>query len=111
MRHQLGYRLVNFSSGWSVSEISTADQFLAPDIAPDDFQMVLINNTPLSIFLLSRQYDWHRERIRFSLTQLPEVARDPQPTFVFAHLLGPHPPFVFGPNGECDPSGQEIRIR
>jgi hypothetical protein len=41
------------------------------------------------------------ERIHREFDALAELARDPQPTFVFAHVLLPHPPFVFGPDGEC----------
>ncbi len=31
---------------------------------------------------------------------MPEVARDPKPTFTFAHILCPHPPIIFGPEGQ-----------
>jgi hypothetical protein len=41
------------------------------------------------------------ERIHREVDAVAELARDPQPTFVFAHLLVPHPPFVFGPDGKC----------
>jgi hypothetical protein len=41
------------------------------------------------------------DRIHREFDELAELARDPQPTFVFAHVLLPHPPFVFGPDGEC----------
>jgi hypothetical protein len=52
------------------------------------------------MFLLGKQYDWHRQRIQYTLQKLPETSQENQPTFVFAHILAPHPPFVFGPNGE-----------
>lgn len=97
---QAGYTVVSFSSGFILTDINTADQSLASKKTPDSFQNILINNTPLSIFLLGKQYDWHRQRIQFTLQKLPEVPQDNQPTFVFAHVLAPHPPFVFGPNGE-----------
>jgi hypothetical protein len=97
---QVGYRIVSFSSGFTLTELTTADQLLASQMAPDSFKNILINNTPLSMFLLGKQYDWHRQRIQFTFQKLPEVPQDNQPTFVFAHVLAPHPPFVFGPNGE-----------
>jgi hypothetical protein len=97
---QAGYKVVSFSSGFILTDINTADQFLASQKTPDSFQNILINNTPLSMFLLSKQYDWHRQRIEYVFKMLPEVPQDNQPTFVFAHILAPHPPFVFGPNGE-----------
>lgn len=95
-----GYTIVTLSSGYSLTEIASADQIYAYQRTPDNFQNILINNTPLSVFLLGKQYDWHRERIKFALDQLPGLSREDQPIFIFAHILAPHPPFVFGPNGE-----------
>ena len=54
------------------------------------------------------QFQLARERILYLLDHLPDVARDPAPTFTFAHLLCPHPPFVFGEDGED--VGHEHRI-
>jgi phosphoglycerol transferase MdoB-like AlkP superfamily enzyme len=31
---------------------------------------------------------------------LPDFATKKEPYFVFAHIVSPHPPYVFGPNGE-----------
>ena len=42
----------------------------------------------------------HRERILFALDQLSHVASLPSPKLVFVHILSPHPPMVFGRNGE-----------
>src|SRR5262249_36637362 len=36
----------------------------------------------------------------YLLDHLPEIPRDSQPTFTYAHVICPHPPMVFGPNGE-----------
>jgi hypothetical protein len=41
-----------------------------------------------------------RDRITYLLDHLPDVARDPRPTFTFAHVLCPHPPIIFGPDGQ-----------
>ena len=41
-----------------------------------------------------------RERILFVFDQLADVPTLPSPKLVFVHILSPHPPFVFGPNGE-----------
>jgi hypothetical protein len=46
------------------------------------------------------RYSMSRERTMFILDQLPSVAKIPGPTFTFAHILSPHPPFLFGENGE-----------
>jgi hypothetical protein len=34
------------------------------------------------------------------IDRVPKIARCTQPTFTFAHILSPHPPFVFGEDGE-----------
>ena len=38
--------------------------------------------------------------VRYTLSELPVVTQLRSPKFVFAHILLPHPPYVFGPNGE-----------
>jgi len=49
-----------------------------------------------------RSAEWYRHRTLFTLQQLEEtVPNIPGPKFVFAHLVIPHHPFVFGPNGEA----------
>src|SRR4030043_227299 len=45
-------------------------------------------------------YVVHRNRILYTLNRLERMALLPGPKFVFAHILTPHNPFVFGPNGE-----------
>jgi hypothetical protein len=42
----------------------------------------------------------HRKRVEFALAELGQLARLPSPKFVFVHIVSPHPPFVFGKNGE-----------
>jgi hypothetical protein len=41
----------------------------------------------------------HRERIQHTLDHLVDAVEIDSPTFVFAHVLAPHPPFVFGEDG------------
>ena len=42
----------------------------------------------------------YRERILFAFDQLAVVPSLPSPKLVFVHILSPHPPMVFGPQGE-----------
>lgn len=96
----IGYAVISFSTGYSFTDISTADKTLSPGFSVNDFQNVLIGSTPLSALLLGMQYATHRERILYSLEHLPRVTSLEGSKFVFVHVLAPHPPFVFGLNGE-----------
>jgi hypothetical protein len=42
----------------------------------------------------------HRERILFTLDQLGKMPDLPGPKLIFAHLVIPHPPYVFDSDGE-----------
>jgi hypothetical protein len=50
-------------------------------------------------------FEDHINRQLYILDQLPKIPSIPGPKFVFAHILIPHPPFVFTPNGaiQSDP--------
>jgi hypothetical protein len=49
---------------------------------------------------LETPYRLHRLTILNTLEHLPDFAREDQPYFVFAHIVAPHPPYVFGAHGE-----------
>jgi hypothetical protein len=99
-----GYVIVAFSTGWVGTELRNADIYLAPRGYPDEFQSQLMNMTPIEIVARELQvcdkYGLHRERILYTLDQLEGMAELEGPVFVFAHIIAPHPPFVFGRHGE-----------
>lgn len=53
----------------------------------------------------------HRDSINFAFNKLKEARDIEGPKFVFSHILAPHPPFVFGPNGEKTTLFQAARIK
>ncbi len=97
-----GYQTVSFSTGYATTEIATADYYFSPGWALSEYQNHLINSTPipLAMALFKTQFDLHRDRIDFILTKLGDLDEVTSPKFVFAHISCPHPPFVFGANGE-----------
>lgn len=106
-----GYEIVTFSTGYPGTEIRNADRYLAHRWYPDEFQVALINMTPLPFVVnaLYDMHDWHRQRILYTFDNLADASEPRGPTFVFAHILAPHPPFVFGPEGEeIDPEYQFV---
>lgn len=103
---RLGYRIDTFATGFAATEIETADQVFHPAYYPNQFEMLVINTTPLGYLWNSRLHEIHRERVRYTLRNLAEAGNQPGPDFVFAHVFSPHPPFVFGPNGESITPGR-----
>jgi hypothetical protein len=115
----LGYQTVAFDTGYEWSRLTDADVYLSlgNDSAGmqriNPFEAMLVKSTALLLLtdtqnqlLRSRfaevdfPYSFHVNSQRFILDQLPRLADDPQPQFVFVHLLVPHVPFVFDENGE-----------
>lgn len=95
----LGYTNIAFATGYAGTEIRKADLFYSPTISISGYQHELINMTPVRILMKDLQYDNHRTRIEYIFSRLPEIAENEQPTFTFAHILAPHPPFVYDGQG------------
>lgn len=105
-----GYHIVSFPSGYSGTGFRNADVRLAPRWAMSEFTNLFISLTPLGklLYVLTdrSQFALHRELVEFVFDRLPTAARGRGPALVIAHILSPHPPFVFGPSGErVDGSG------
>ncbi len=105
----LGYQTIAFESGYDWAEMESADIFYTLSSTKiNNFEALLLQNsatlipTSLGYFQEFRLDDNERKRelIFFVLDQLKKVPSLPGKKFVFAHLVIPHPPFVFGPNGE-----------
>jgi hypothetical protein len=106
---------VAFDSGYPIARASGADLFLGPPDVGDEnfveamFDMMLLDTSVGRLFFrlrgeefepLQSLFDAHRSRIGYTFASLPEFAEKEGNYFVFAHVMCPHPPFVFGPNGE-----------
>jgi len=100
-----GYKIISFSTGYTLTEkIDGTDIYYKTPGGLSEFDNIFLNTTPIPWLngstVTVQQYDKHRSRILTILKNLPEIAKNPEPTFTFAHILPPHQPFVFGPNGE-----------
>ena len=105
-----GYALVSFESGYTGTEIRDSDLFVDFTRSPSEFQNVLINTTPLPLLLKLipniSPYRIHRNRIIRAFRRLSNFSFKKTPFFVIAHIMAPHPPFVFGKSGEeIEPPG------
>ncbi len=99
-----GYRFVSYSTGFEQTEHPKADVYRSPYPYLRMFHRLLLGQTPLyPLFPNAKErdpYTMSRERTLYLFDTLPDIAADSAPTFTFAHVLAPHPPFVFGPDGE-----------
>nr|NIN65362.1 sulfatase-like hydrolase/transferase [Anaerolineae bacterium]NIN95557.1 sulfatase-like hydrolase/transferase [Anaerolineae bacterium]NIQ78550.1 sulfatase-like hydrolase/transferase [Anaerolineae bacterium] len=105
---QRGYAIVAFASGWSATEVTTADAYMAARWTPGEFEADLIDMTPIPFvgraLGVGAVYDMHglqRERILYAFDHLADTTELKGPVFVFAHIVAPHPPFVLGRDGEA----------
>jgi hypothetical protein len=81
-----GYEYVHLGSWWGpTAEDPAADLNLAPRLRIEDAGT-------------------HRAAALFQLEELQKLAARPGPTFVFAHVLLPHPPYVFDREGNDLPA-------
>jgi hypothetical protein len=106
---QMGYKIVTFETGYNFTELEDADVFYRLSSKTiNGFEALLLRDSavviPADFGMLSRypltDDERKRELTRFVLDKLEEVPSVPGKKFVFVHLVVPHPPFVFGPNGE-----------
>jgi hypothetical protein len=120
----LGYQTIAFDSGYSPTGLQQADVYYSQDIdlmgilladGINPYESMLLTTSAgmfvyeLSPYLpgqvqkflaLETAYVVHRNRILYTLNRLERLGSLEGPKFVFVHILAPHNPFVFGPNGE-----------
>lgn len=123
----MNYQIIAFSTGYRWSELADADIYyqiksIDPfhDLTP--FELILVKNlivypfrgyayelipglkpnpeeTETENIYLGMVQSLHIETQRNVLEKLPEIAENSNATFTFAHVLIPHPPFVFDTDG------------
>jgi len=120
---RLGYDMVAFETGYYWTQVEDADVYLSPKSSKaslldvtgglNGFESLLIKTSAMLIVVdgssalprflqldINYPNQIHRERVLFTLDQLGRLPAMPGPKFVFAHIVSPHRPFVFGPQGE-----------
>ncbi len=88
------YTDIHLSLGWFADEYTYEVFNLTPITA------VLSLASSFNILDVTDFYERHRRQIEYIFDRIPDFSEWDAPTFVYAHILAPHPPFVFTANGE-----------
>jgi hypothetical protein len=105
----MGYETVNFETGFAWLDLNDADHFMSPppiSSGMTDFEGLFMRTTlaryaqdlglvdPDTLFGVG-----FRDRFNYVFNSMDDVVNIQQPTFSYIHIISPHPPFVFDPNG------------
>ncbi len=89
---QRGYEIISYSSGYHMTAQIEGATYINGELL-NEFERGLLETTAMALDELS--FRSHIQRVRYTLDHLSDVADSKNTIFVFAHLLNPHPPFVF----------------
>jgi hypothetical protein len=103
---QCGYQTIAFESGFRFTNFPEADIYLQYGEDRNEFVDLLMSNGPVDkilertqVKLPPRSYGAHRARVNYTFEKLAELPAMNGPQFVYAHIVSPHPPFVFDAQG------------
>ena len=104
-----GYQTVAFATGYGPSTLADADIFISyhPNLINDLEGLILRTSVTRAMgdkmqnLFLPFLCDTQRDGILNIFENLKNVPDLPGPKFVFAHILSPHPPFIFDADGNA----------
>lgn len=98
---RVGYRILFFGSIYSATQRhALADECYCDSPLVGEFESMIIRNTPFApIGFRGLDYRPHRNKIRRTLSALESLEASTQPRLLIAHIMAPHPPFVFDAAG------------
>lgn len=102
-----GYKTISISSDWTITENATTDKYIHPyPVMLNDFERFVLGSTPMRVagpllqgFVSVGSAETHRKVVLFSLETLSSMPEVSGSKFVFAHIISPHPPFIFDKDG------------
>jgi hypothetical protein len=113
---QRGYKTVAFETDYQWDQWTDADYYLVPGYATGEpaissitpFEYIYLKNTAIYPLvengpLETQRYYGHYQQVNFTLNELPKIVTSiPGPKFVYAHIMAPHTPYIFLPDGSLN---------
>jgi hypothetical protein len=120
----IGYTTIAFEMGFSWGNMKDFDYYFdeVPDNidtwALDPFEILFLKST-MGILLFEVETDIAEQvslsdverkanRTLVILETLPEIPKRPGPKFIHAHIVTPHPPFIFNADGSLNENPDEV---
>lgn len=103
---QCDYRMVAFETGFFFTNYPRSDVYLSEGEVLNEFEGLLLAGTPIDLLIKQldlkppeRSYEAHRQRVLYTFHELQNLPKLYGPKLVLAHIISPHPPFVFDADG------------
>jgi hypothetical protein len=103
-----GYVLINAGSWWGPTNSNHNADINLRASRVNEFALNLLQGTMLFPFSEEFVENDLRSKVLFTFRNLREIPRMKAPTFTLAHVICPHPPYVFGPDGGRVPTLRRI---
>jgi len=100
---EYGYGYIGVTSGFPGVHPRSADLILEGPHGSSLFLAALMARVPVGVEAsgAGSAFDNRRKDLTSAIATIGQLGKQAsRPRFIFAHILAPHPPFVFGPNGE-----------
>ena len=107
----LGYDIVIFESGFVPAEkFELVDDIICNQSGIDSVLLDTITRTSMIGYFVERYEEQKiRDRVNCAFSEIKTIGNSKdKPIFAFVHILLPHSPYVFGPNGEAIIPGNHI---
>lgn len=97
---RLGYLIIDFRSGFVMGK---EKNMIGNDHPSDGFLMMLLNSTMIDMvaYRFNLYAGFVRKDVMARFSRIEKVAEISGPKFVFDRIPSPHPPYVFGKDGEA----------
>jgi len=106
----LGYTTIHIDSANPPTDTSDQADFVISAKSVSEFKLILIDFTMLKAFFEQNEIRRWQFHYHYSFEKIANVAKNDQPTYVFAHIMLPHPPFVFTQDGGI-PEDYQLKMK